>query len=961
MSTRGSDASRPPSRSKPAVISSSAAASRITSQDDALILSSQKRKRASPVFALEELLKPYITIKPQFCIGSDSVQPPVLKPLMLLPREHLALSALDLSAPNGEFPSGPGRFFESHIRVLDLEGRLRQAPSVLIARSDATRNVYAIERHQTGLYVVCKLGSWVAVEKLSHLAEACYEQRCRPTQAARGGVAEAPSTTPQLHHESKKKRLAIEQIQSMVRKRPRTVSTTTTPCESQQDQSQSQSRAVTPTVTLPLEDPFRAPPPEGGMSEPPPPYKSLQAAVADSNADMQTSAEDIFQNIRSQYLEALYHSKGSLAYFAKGPLSRARAAFHLDCDANLEMDDLVEFLKSLTVSTIQIDKKFRETLPELVKDIKLLAESCAEDEPRKKRRKPKKMKIGKDGLYPGEVDHVKRWWRTHQFLVRDRDEADLNPQEVKYYITCLRTRETQLQMILILEILALEALHPVQDARDSQLPGLPFGDTPKKTTEPTPKKRHKHNFSTLVDIHADRLCIWQSTTLDEMQMIAAESQVKDGSETHKPVRANSDPLKDFCVDILLPFFAGRLPELCESLNHKLGGPVVVSPPKPKKRLVSTAAKAAAVPGSLAKRPVPTSAPKSLDKIFSHDQLRRKASRRPTDVLARMRSATPATIPGLKREASEPAPLSAIPSGDKPLKERPRNVLSRNILNVTSEDSKAQKKAKMEADLKDAIMALKKPNRQLAGKALVEEAEKRIGSSSSPRPRKPKNPTRFSAGNRPQAQVQVKATPANYRFKDAVSTSDKRSYGSFNIAPPRHQLEEIPSSSIVPSTAPRNGLRDGLEAFHIASTPIANKVQANAVPDSAAPPRPNINDPFAQPSSPLMSKRAAPGPKTYLEVPSLDAAPSSPILPRLFATPVKQRPPSDTALINDTVTSTPPAPRHAATLFATPAKKAPTSAPPVVAEPTKSNEPSKITGLSIYQQLGWDDYDVDDLA
>lgn len=216
------------------------------------------------------------------------------------------------------------------------------------------------------------------------------------------------------------------------------------------------------------------------------------------------------------------------------------------------MNDLVEFLKSLTMSTVQVDKKFRETLPELVKDIKLLAESCAEDEPRKKRRKSKKMKIGKDGLYPGEVDHVKRWWRTHRSLIRDGDETTINPREVKYHITCLRTRETQLQMILILEILALEAVRPAEDARDSQLPGLPVGDTPKKTVEPAPKKRHKHNFSTLVDIHADRLCIWQSTTLDEMNMIAAESQAKDGSETQKSARANSDPLKDFCVDILLP-------------------------------------------------------------------------------------------------------------------------------------------------------------------------------------------------------------------------------------------------------------------------------------------------------------------------------------------------------------------------------------------------------------------------
>lgn len=402
----------------------------------------------------------------------------------------------------------------------------------------------------------------------------------------------------------------------------------------------------------------------------------------------------------------------------------------------------------------------------------------------------------------------------------------------------------------------------------------------------------------------------------------------------------------------------------------------MSPPKPKKVAATAATRAPAIPGSVAKRPVSTKPPKSLDKVFSHDQLRRKASRRPTDVLARMRSATPATIPGLKREASEPASLSTIPSGDRPLKERSRNVLSRSVSSLTADDSKAQKKAKMEADLKDAILALKKPNRQLAGKAIAEEAEKRIGSSSSPRPRseyfrklcakcestnfvlEPKNPTRFNASNKPQTQIQVKATPANYRFKDAVSTSDQRSYGSFHIPAPRTELPAIPSSSVIPSTAPRNGLRDGLEAFHIASTPIASKLQANAVPDSAAPLKPTMNDPFTQPSSPLMYRRAAPNTQTHLDIPSIDIAPSSPTIPRLFETPVKQRSSANTAYVNEIVNSTPPGPRQTANLFVTPAKKAPTSAPPVAEQPDESsNRPA----LTIYQQLGWDDYDVDDLA
>lgn len=41
-----------------------------------------------------------------------------------------------------------------------------------------------------------------------------------------------------------------------------------------------------------------------------------------------------------------------------------------------------------------------------------------------------------------------------------------------------------------------------------------------------------------------------------------------------------------------------------------------------------------------------------------------------------------------------------------------------------DDVKAQKKALVEAELKDAITALRRPNRELAGKAIVEAAEKR---------------------------------------------------------------------------------------------------------------------------------------------------------------------------------------------------------------------------------------------
>lgn len=449
---------------------------------------------------------------------------------MLLPRESLSLSSLDLATPLGEYPTGPGRFFESHIRILDLDGRLRQTPSVLLARSDLTRNVYAIERHQLGLYVVCKLGSWVSVEKLSKLAEACYAPRCTLAQESNTADTEAPVTSHQFHKESKRKRQAIEELQSMVRKRQKSLAP-----ESQETLSQPAVQSQGPEQVVNTET------------------QTVQATGGplDPNPDAQVSAQAIFENIRSQYFESLYHSKGSLAYFAKSTLSKARAAFHFDCDANLEMKDLLIFLKSIVVAVPQIDKKYKETVPRLIEEMKLLAESSEDTNRKSKRRRSTKMKLGKDGLWTGEIDQVRKWWTANRSSVRD-DDAPSNPKEVKYHVSCLRTRETQLQMIVLLEVLALEAMGLTQDVQDTQLPGMPAEDQPKETVEIGPKKKDKHDHHALLNLHADRMSIWQTTLLEEMKMIAAEAQAKSGQQLQKSDRSDSDPSRDFCVDIIVP-------------------------------------------------------------------------------------------------------------------------------------------------------------------------------------------------------------------------------------------------------------------------------------------------------------------------------------------------------------------------------------------------------------------------
>ncbi len=98
--------------------------------------------------------------------------------------------------------------------------------SVLVARHDATRTIHAIERQHDGLYTMCRLGAWVDLERLALDATALCAERVFPVKAeiasspprARGPLA---AMTPHMISQQKKKRAAIEAIQSLVRKKPK--------------------------------------------------------------------------------------------------------------------------------------------------------------------------------------------------------------------------------------------------------------------------------------------------------------------------------------------------------------------------------------------------------------------------------------------------------------------------------------------------------------------------------------------------------------------------------------------------------------------------------------------------------------------------------------------------------------------------------------------------------------------
>jgi DNA replication regulator SLD3 len=201
---------------------------------------------------------------------------------MLLPRSDLPLSALDIVA--SAKAHAQSRFYEAHVKILELEDRMGNQPMVLIARLDDARTLYAVERESHGLYVLCQLGSWVNIQQLRTAAVAWKHESSR-TSDGQDNIIQEPSlstTVPEVKF-SKKKRLAIEAIQSLVKR---------------------------PTSNL-LADPESITP----ESIPPAiPIPEVQQCNSQSMVDETISpptASEMFDTVRTQYFEALYLSKVS--------------------------------------------------------------------------------------------------------------------------------------------------------------------------------------------------------------------------------------------------------------------------------------------------------------------------------------------------------------------------------------------------------------------------------------------------------------------------------------------------------------------------------------------------------------------------------------------------------------------------------------------------------------------------
>ena len=205
-----------------------------------------------------------------------------------------------------------------------------------------------------------------------------------------------------------------------------------------------------------------------------------------------------------------------------------------------------------------MDTKYRESLPQLVKGFPFVSLSDDEcktmiDTISKKSRRSKRINVGKNGLYPGEEAKIAQWWLSKDLSAVACDSADAREEATRSAVLEQRAREIQLQIILSLETHALESLATSQPLESLPPTDVKEGNDGSHNTKKKKPAKKAQDLSVLLDLLIDRLCIWQSMSVDETK--ASNGEDRPASQHGAIAAAKSagrDHLRQFCVDVVLP-------------------------------------------------------------------------------------------------------------------------------------------------------------------------------------------------------------------------------------------------------------------------------------------------------------------------------------------------------------------------------------------------------------------------
>jgi DNA replication regulator SLD3 len=219
------------------------------------------------------------------------------------------------------------------------------------------------------------------------------------------------------------------------------------------------------------------------------------------------------------------------------------------------MRDLVRFLDSLILPTNVLDKKYKDGVPGVLESMVIGGGSLDEAEngiSKSRRRRSKVMKPDTKGLYPTEDIFLRRWWGALD--IESESGALIGSREdiMKKQSAQLRIRETQLQIIVILETLALQPLAKSQIDHSNELPRTGSKDDGK--TIGRSKSKKSRDLVAILDIHVDRLCIWQSVAAEEETAPGLVKELRDASESSGLTKDLQDTydVREFCNGVIVP-------------------------------------------------------------------------------------------------------------------------------------------------------------------------------------------------------------------------------------------------------------------------------------------------------------------------------------------------------------------------------------------------------------------------
>ncbi|KAE8376280.1 DNA replication regulator SLD3-domain-containing protein [Aspergillus bertholletiae] len=871
--------------------------------------------------------------------ASLSHEPYVLEPIAIVPRCRLPFSWLDFSTPLlSEIQSGS--LFIADIPV--LENDLRTEPVVLAVRLLSDGGLYVVERVKKGIYAVSKLargveeGEIIVAAKGWNPSDVKQAPQGMPATEEGGDwwlMARIEDPVTDLPFPTKRPNSDVSIVFGAVDHGMRMQGV------SPVDSGESRGQSVAPQVQL-----------EGGLSsdisipimvDSQEPDGGDGAETEPIKVESAQSPQELLDNLREQYLHALYISKASVAYFAKGPLARCRAAFQSSEPGSTHPSELVESYREAVLTAKRLDLKYRETLPSTVKDVML---SISDDESalqKKRKSKKKKKKLGKNGLYPTEEQFIRTWWKDRALAEQGVSTETSRDVELKKHVADLRLRETQLQILLILETMALES------AMAGEAKFTEDGDGSDMTKISKPKKLQ--DLKVMLELHLDRLCIWHAVSFDDVAVSDPNKMHSDNDSGGKKVE--SDAVRDFCTEVVIPFYASRLPDKCKSITRKLGVSIALSPfpKKPQPKNVPRAE-----PGTVVERQPSQRHPRrTLQRVLTDEQTASQGRRQTLNRFNTMPSQS-------ERESMEPL-LPSLSANVRGGIQKAKRVDNREVdLNAVARQHEAKlRKMQMLMDQKKeldaAIHALRKPNRELVAKDIADDAEKRRTGGSA---RKPKNPVRNPFGE----GVQVAATPKGSRKRDVIIGMPPLPRGTLmhsSTQPKAASFFGGDGSPVVPASTTR------AKSFSITSSSRdTNTVQETPTRRPTQPFRSLDGPTTGVAESPLSSGNLFRVPRRPVPR-STDMAPTTPDTSRR----TKSRADVVTEPTSSLVMETPPRQSLAVPLIQAdgPAEVAADTPAKVLGTPVKGSAKLSVPTTtavpvtpekSIYARLGWDDDDDD---